>query len=607
MAARMKKLAQQTEDNEQQPIERLIIEEPDVEKIALNSALGRLWRTWRKRVRSPISPMSPGRGVHAASSYSSLHHRKASRETINTLHSEHEPLPEHPPTETDIAANIPLPMRDTDIDEIEVPGLAPTYEDEVESSDMQTPVQRPQRPQRPSSVLALSPVEPFTKSNKARPMSMPLRPSPQFTMPAHSADQEAPLPAEEETALQDNISQQGDSAEDRQDESPEPDASMVAFAAATGMGFRMSAAGSSQTREHQAEEVERSHEAMTESEPQVMRSKRMSIERPGPPGLVRTFSARSSSLKSPVQTPLATPKAPVHSEGRSYLDDDPSDEEPEQHRAIGVARTSDSVIRSASSSPGDSPHERSKRPGSGGYIEGPPRNFTPTSLTYRNTPSPDGRPIVPERSIARKEANRRSFTGGEFVPSPGPYEGPTSAPRRQDAPRSASRGSSLPALQEVESNTAQHREKTLSVHTSRSVRTSDSPRRSPTSATDASERRSQRMSTEDSVPSQHMSADKSSSDNSSLKRGASTSSSLRKQAVYPIPSSGRESSASHRSRGLSGRMSEEDRAREFDTIVKGQDTVKFTLTPQSVRDADVSRACLALTMYTNGGCRSHPS
>ncbi|CAN9371383.1 unnamed protein product [Alternaria alternata] len=128
MAARMKKLAQQADDHaEQQPIERLVIEEPDVEKIALNSALGRLWRT-------------------------------ASRETINTLHSEHEireheTLPEHPPTETDIAANIPLPMRDNDVNEIEVPGLAPPYEDEGEREGTQTPVQRPMRP---SSVLVLS-------------------------------------------------------------------------------------------------------------------------------------------------------------------------------------------------------------------------------------------------------------------------------------------------------------------------------------------------------------------------------------------------------------------------------------------------------------------
>ncbi|KAI4617216.1 uncharacterized protein J4E87_008456 [Alternaria ethzedia] len=582
MAARMKKLAQQNDDQSQQLIERLIIEEPDVEKIALNSALGRLWRTWRKRVRSPITPMSP-RGVQQAPSYSSLHHRKASRETINTVHSEHEPLPEHPPTETDIAANIPLPIGDNDVNEIEVPGLAPTYEDGAEGSGMQTPVQRPQRP---SSVLLLSSlVESSIKSNRPRPLSMPLRQAPQFTMPPQAEEEDTPLQATEETA---------EDAEDQQDESSEEDASMVAFAAATGMGFRRSAVGPSQEPEHQAEKVEETekteqadetHEATPESPPQVMRSKRMSIERPGPPGLVRTFSTRSSSLKSPVGTPLATPKAPVHSEGRSYLDDEPSDDEPEQHRAIGVARTSDSVIRSASNSPSDSPHER-RRPGSGGYVEVPPRDFTPTSLTYSNTPSPDSKPNVPDHSVARKEVNRRSFTGAELVPGPAAYEGPTSAPRRQDLARSASRGSSLPALQEVESNTPQHKRKTPSIHTSRSVRTSDSPRRSPTSATDTSERRAtNRLSTDDSARSPHV-ADKSSSDNSSLKRGTSTSSSLRKQGAYPVVSSGRESIGSHRSRGLSGRMSEEDRAREFDSLVKGQDTVKFTLTPESVRTAD---------------------
>jgi hypothetical protein len=120
MAAKMKRLAEQMEDEEEYAIERLIIEEPDVEKIALNAALGRLWRTWRKRVRSPISPLSPGRGVRPVSSYSSLHLRKASRDTVETLRSEHEPLPEHRPTETDIAANIPLPLGDNDVNEIEV-------------------------------------------------------------------------------------------------------------------------------------------------------------------------------------------------------------------------------------------------------------------------------------------------------------------------------------------------------------------------------------------------------------------------------------------------------------------------------------------------------
>ncbi|KAL1794503.1 hypothetical protein ACET3X_007924 [Alternaria dauci] len=642
MAARMKKRAQHAE---QQPIERLIIEEPDVEKIALNSALGRLWRTWRKRVRSPTLPMSPGRGVHAASSYGSLHHRRASRDTINTLHSEHEMrehdiLPEHPPTETDIAANIPLPIGDNDVREIEVPGLARTYEDEGESEGMQTPVPRPGRP---SSVLMLAHGEWGSGGKKARPMSMPMRPAGMF-MPStyygdeqhtHDAEQGAPLQTPDGTTpqtteeTQDSASQQRGPVDCQEDESPDPDASMVAFAAATGMGFRRSAIGPSATNEPEAEPARdatesaqatrskrvsigtsqeagepETHDVTTES-PKVMRSKRMSIERPGPPGLVRTFSARSSSLKSPVGTPLATPKVTSHAEGQSYLDDE-DDDEPE-HRAIGVARTSDNVIRSAPNSPGDSPHDRSKRPASGGYVEVLPKNFTPTSLTYQDTSSSDAKPALPERAIERKQANRRSLTSAEVVLGPGmsggggllrqssggdtvvPYDsqGPTSAPRRQET-RSVSRGSSLPALQEVDSNTTQHRGKTPSIHTNRSLRTADSPRRSPTSVTDTSEKRLHRMSTDDAT----RLADKSSSDNSSLKRGASTSSSIRKGA-YPVTSSGRDSGASHRSRGLStgglsGRMSDEDRAREFDSLVKGQDTVKFTLTPESVRTTNES-------------------
>jgi len=34
-------------------------------------------------------------------------------------------------------------------------------------------------------------------------------------------------------------------------------------------------------------------------------------------------------------------------------------------------------------------------------------------------------------------------------------------------------------------------------------------------------------------------------------------------------------------------MSEEDREREFDSLVKGKDTVKFTLTPENMRALDV--------------------
>ncbi|KAF1831957.1 hypothetical protein BDW02DRAFT_605243 [Decorospora gaudefroyi] len=591
MATRMKKMAQQMEDKEECSIERLIIEEPDVEKIALNAALGRLWRTWRKRVRSPISPLSPGRGLRSASSYSNLHHRKAS---VDTFRSEHDPLPEHLPTETEIAANIPLPLGDNDVNEIEVPGLAPTYEDESDSSGMQTPIPRAQRP---SSVLMLSSADTLERSHKERPTSMPLRPAPLFTMPANDAG-EALQPSSDQThhsehsdtqTDDDDVSPLSDATEEQQGDLLEPDAAMVAFAAATGMGFRMSAVNSTDTQKPvTTDEPGMTNVNSNESEPKVLRSKRMSIERPGPPGIVRTFSTRSSSLKSPLHTPVATPKAATSVEGRSYLDDGPSDDEPEPHRAIGIAKTSDNAIRSASTTPVESPRDRGKGPGQGGYVEVPPRSFTPTSLSYRNTPSPDGKPVVPERSISRKEINRRSFSSNESGASPMPYESPTSAPRRSDAPRSASHGSSLPALHEVETNTAKPKEKSPSVHTaSRSIHTLDSPKRSPTSSSRETpvyvpERRVQRVSTEDAMRSQSGPSDRSPSDNTSLKRGASTSSSIRR----PLVSSGRDSGASHRSRNRSSRMSEEDREREFDHLVKGQETVKFTLTPQNMRDLD---------------------
>jgi hypothetical protein len=580
MAARMKKLAHQVQDSEEPLIERLTIEEPDVEKIALNAALGRLWRTWKKRVRSPILPLSPGR-VHPVSSYSSLHHRRASRDTMR---SEYDPLPEHPPTETEIASNIPLPLGDNDVNEIEVPGLARTYEDDADSSGMHTPIPRVQRP---SSVLMLSSAETSRKEHKERPLSMPLRPAPLFTFAPHSDDAGYPLHASHEGLPN------GDHAEDEQDgtqveaeprpeESPELDASMVAFAAATGMGFRTSA--TDPIRNTVLQRVQ-DHESLGggtyDGDSKVLRSKRMSIEKPGPPGIVRTYSSRSPSLKSPLHTPVATPRASTAAEGRSYLDDDLSDEEPEQHRAVGLARTSDNAGQSPWITPNESPNGKAK---STGYVDMQPRSFTPT--TDRNTPSPSSKPVVPERSTARREANRKSLT---VATSPSLHESPTSVPRRQDAPRSVSRGSSLPALHEVESNPKQaHQE---SPHGSTASRSS--PSSSPASANRGGpapvpEGRAKRLSMAESTRSQSGHQDRSPSDKTSLKRGASTSSSTRKQSPYPVMSSGRESVSSHMSRNLSGRMSEEDREREFDSLVKGKETVKFTLTPQNMRDLDVS-------------------
>ena len=131
--------------------EALVVEEYDVEKVALNSTLGRLWRTWRKALRNNTTPSTP---THRSSlsmgrasrdnTVSSMSHRHNS--SFGTAHEgESRPMsrdekdqqaemvyPEHV-----LAANIPLPIGDgsRDIDEIMIPGLARDVDAETDEAD----------------------------------------------------------------------------------------------------------------------------------------------------------------------------------------------------------------------------------------------------------------------------------------------------------------------------------------------------------------------------------------------------------------------------------------------------------------------------------------
>tara|TARA_R110002003_G_scaffold991_6_gene21908 strand:+ start:40002 stop:42938 length:2937 start_codon:yes stop_codon:yes gene_type:complete len=616
MAAKMRKLAQQLEDAEEPTFERLVVEEPDVEKIALNSALGRLWRTWRKRVRSPISPMSPGRGIRPVSSYSSLHRRKLSHDTVDgSLRGEHSPIPEHTPTETEIAANIPLPAGSNDVNEIEVPGLARSYETDDEGSGMQTPVPNKRRP---SSVILIAPAETRRRTTKDRPLSMPPPAASPFSVaplfekkdPVATEEPETPfqtpmeyatkrrsyMASEELPALPAKEVQE---VHEEATESPqEADADMMAFAASTGMGFRMSTVDpiTTEVPEKEEEESEIPSAGGYDSEPKIMKSKRMSVEKPGPPGIVRTFSTRSSSLRS-ATTPVPTPKASQQPEGRSYLDESHStDDEADQH-TIGIARTSDIPIRSTPTPPVDAYTDRGKHAAHGGYVEVQPRQTAPTSISVRNTPSPDARPIVPERSVARKDLHKRDLSGEDYTASLNQYPNVTSAPRRPDAPPK-SRGASLPSLKEVDSNIDRQRTP------SEAAPTPTTPQRSPTQPSRdvpiiGADRQVQRKSAEDSKRS-HRGAPGGSpaSEKSGVQRVASSSSG-KKSGSFTAKHSGRDSEASQRSQVLRSRMSEEDRERQFDSLVKGEETVKFTLTPQTVRDIDVSSLHCCSCQRTN--------
>lgn len=126
-------------------VDKIMVEELDMERVALDRTLGRLWRAWKKRVRSGPGSLE-------------LSHRSASRENMYRMrlgslagpdgtmpppvqeslqerdegHQQEHVSAEAEMDDSERAAAIPLPMGERDIDEIEVPGLVRYSDDESE-------------------------------------------------------------------------------------------------------------------------------------------------------------------------------------------------------------------------------------------------------------------------------------------------------------------------------------------------------------------------------------------------------------------------------------------------------------------------------------------
>ncbi len=165
-------------ESEEENEEELVLEPVDMLQLGREGPLSRLWRSWRRDTRSvEAGPSRPGsRGYpFPTTPGDSFHARKAS------LPSKESAIPEEETPNANTPSQIPLPMRDNDVDEIEVPGLAPLLDGEQERS-----VQIPERSaRRPSSAL-LTPVrhdQSGTTSPTYRdyPERSPRRPQPSRT------------------------------------------------------------------------------------------------------------------------------------------------------------------------------------------------------------------------------------------------------------------------------------------------------------------------------------------------------------------------------------------------------------------------------------------
>ena len=139
---------------------KVIVEEHDVEKVALNSTFGRLWRTWRKNLRASAAAAaqqsSPTRrlsrfGNDNPSSTTYNQRGRIGTAGESTMAGDTPPprmklddVPEMQFPEHVLASNIPLPIGDNqrDLDEIEVPGLARDPDAQEEGSHPVTAARR---------------------------------------------------------------------------------------------------------------------------------------------------------------------------------------------------------------------------------------------------------------------------------------------------------------------------------------------------------------------------------------------------------------------------------------------------------------------------------
>ncbi|PBP17375.1 hypothetical protein BUE80_DR011855, partial [Diplocarpon rosae] len=123
----------------------VVVEDTDMERVALDRTLGRLWRGWKKRIRSsptsaamaPSSWRDPPRQASCAGSI-------APEEAMDAA--SREPSAAATWAENVAAALIPLPLNENDTREIEIPGLARQSDDEASSASEDEVTRLPRRP-----------------------------------------------------------------------------------------------------------------------------------------------------------------------------------------------------------------------------------------------------------------------------------------------------------------------------------------------------------------------------------------------------------------------------------------------------------------------------
>lgn len=612
--------------------DRIVVEETDMERVALDRTLGRLWRGWKKRIRSPI--IDSGRPFSRASTGHLRHDSNATDGlslTRTTTHSDIDADVKGPRENEEKSAReklqpseIALPLGENDVDEIEVPGLAVHSDDEVETEDEEE-VDGGASGRRPKSLLILplgiindlptptisqphTPVSATRKRSNSLPTpgSTPYR-SQQRRKEAVSVAQVLSsdekdakgITADDSTTDESEVAEDSDHAED-----PTPKASnqakrlgkiMTGGAAVTAMTGMTAAAQQSAKKED--------IDGMTTYEKaEIMTSSRVSLSGSASPAMSDSggpFSLkRSSSVHSARLIDVSGPKSPTGSRSPSLetidrarpvsvnLSRNNSITTPEEVPMPKVIEnvvlenvTRPTVVIPKSRSPVDRMRESFSNSSTISEAEEeaevnyplsqkPARNIAlqPSTLTTS----------VPESPRGFRQASQSSNVSNAQPHSGTYHQSPL--------------GSNSTAIYTSGLNGSSQDDKTSDLprkgtgHTSRHVSHSDKVPTSPTHSIGmvSVERTKTRDSDEEAptVPSPGFSPRPIHTSGSSASSGAS-----RLKAVRIS-----EENLNHRSENV---------ARNFEELIKGNQTITYTLTPENMRDIDVCHPPLCETCNTD--------
>ncbi|KAF7589749.1 hypothetical protein BBP40_003898 [Aspergillus hancockii] len=188
-------------------INRLVVEDLDMEKLALNPTLGRLWRTWRRHTRSPVLSRAVSR--ESIRRRSTICHTTTGRKTSVVTVDELPPAPVSEILREVDPSSVALPMGEHDVEEIE--GFASDTEGGEVIQTMEAVVAHKVRPHSLMVLTLPSPRSPtFTGGSPITPQSArSIRHGRSRSLPGASptevdqpADRPSPTASEEQRRLE---------------------------------------------------------------------------------------------------------------------------------------------------------------------------------------------------------------------------------------------------------------------------------------------------------------------------------------------------------------------------------------------------------------------